>query len=203
MGKREDTGMALNPFPSHTLDQVPGPRCISRDSFLITLVLRQTRCKGPGRLPPSTTGCFRRLCYRGYFWLYIRTMSSPGSGSLLTLLSRHDGIPNLTDLWPSLLRCTPGYVACSQVSVLSLFLLLIRCSYDANPGLGSIIFGYDLGVIAGVLPAPDFIVRNEHTPESQDTNAKQRVMGSRYNNPNLQGLIASIFGVSSPKVYKV
>ena len=25
-------------------------------------------------------------------------------------------------------------------------------------GLGSIIFGYDLGVIAGVLPAPDFIV---------------------------------------------
>ncbi|KAF9466680.1 general substrate transporter [Collybia nuda] len=44
--------------------------------------------------------------------------------------------------------------------------------------LGSIIFGYDLGVIAGVLPAPDFI----------------RVMGDRYNNPNLQGLIASIFG---------
>ncbi|KAF8970850.1 general substrate transporter [Flammula alnicola] len=36
--------------------------------------------------------------------------------------------------------------------------------------LGSIIFGYDLGVIAG------------------------RVMGPRYNNSNLQGLIASIFG---------
>jgi len=43
--------------------------------------------------------------------------------------------------------------------------------------LGSIIFGYDLGVIAGVLPAPDFI----------------HVMGSRFNDPNLQGLITSIF----------
>ncbi|KAJ7097090.1 hypothetical protein B0H15DRAFT_31565 [Mycena belliarum] len=43
--------------------------------------------------------------------------------------------------------------------------------------LGSIIFGYDLGVIAGVLPASDF----------------QRVMGSRFNNSNLQGLIVSIF----------
>ncbi|KAF9558448.1 general substrate transporter [Agrocybe pediades] len=43
--------------------------------------------------------------------------------------------------------------------------------------LGSIIFGYDLGVIAGVLPAPDFI----------------RVMGSRYDNPDLQGLIAMAY----------
>ncbi|KAJ7595189.1 general substrate transporter [Mycena floridula] len=43
--------------------------------------------------------------------------------------------------------------------------------------LGSIIFGYDLGVIAGVLPAADFV----------------RLMGPRYNNPNLKGLIASIF----------
>ncbi|KXN91888.1 Quinate permease [Leucoagaricus sp. SymC.cos] len=43
--------------------------------------------------------------------------------------------------------------------------------------LGSIIFGYDLGVIAGVLPAPDF----------------KRVMGPRYADPNLQGLITSIF----------
>ncbi|KAJ7664757.1 hypothetical protein B0H17DRAFT_298372 [Mycena rosella] len=43
--------------------------------------------------------------------------------------------------------------------------------------LGSIIFGYDLGVIAGVLPASDF----------------QRVMGPRFNNSNLQGLIVSIF----------
>ncbi|KIJ37508.1 hypothetical protein M422DRAFT_69241 [Sphaerobolus stellatus SS14] len=43
--------------------------------------------------------------------------------------------------------------------------------------LGSIIFGYDLGVIAGVLPAPDF---------------KER-MGPRYNNSNLFGLITSIF----------
>ncbi|KAF5365047.1 hypothetical protein D9758_010993 [Tetrapyrgos nigripes] len=43
--------------------------------------------------------------------------------------------------------------------------------------LGSIIFGYDLGVIAGILPAPDFA----------------RVMGSRFNNPNLFGLITSIF----------
>ncbi|KAJ7137406.1 general substrate transporter [Mycena crocata] len=43
--------------------------------------------------------------------------------------------------------------------------------------LGSIIFGYDLGVIAGVLPAPDFI----------------RVMGPRYENTSLQGLIVSIF----------
>ncbi|KAF8829800.1 hypothetical protein HHX47_DHR2000123 [Lentinula edodes] len=42
--------------------------------------------------------------------------------------------------------------------------------------LGSIIFGYDLGVIAGVLSATDFI----------DT------MGSRFNNPNLEGLITSI-----------
>ncbi|KAF5346828.1 hypothetical protein D9756_010563 [Leucocoprinus leucothites] len=43
--------------------------------------------------------------------------------------------------------------------------------------LGSIIFGYDLGVIAGVLPAPDF----------------KNVMGPRYADPNLQGLITSIF----------
>jgi sugar porter (SP) family MFS transporter len=43
--------------------------------------------------------------------------------------------------------------------------------------LGSIIFGYDLGVIAGVLSATDFI----------DT------MGPRFNNPNLEGLITSIF----------
>ncbi|KAF7327235.1 MFS domain-containing protein [Mycena kentingensis (nom. inval.)] len=43
--------------------------------------------------------------------------------------------------------------------------------------LGSIIFGYDLGVIAGVTPAPDF----------------QRIMGSRWGNPNLQGLVVSIF----------
>ncbi|KAJ3746192.1 major facilitator superfamily domain-containing protein [Lentinula detonsa] len=42
--------------------------------------------------------------------------------------------------------------------------------------LGSIIFGYDLGVIAGVLSATDFI----------DT------MGSRFNDPNLEGLITSI-----------
>ncbi|KAJ7195969.1 general substrate transporter [Mycena pura] len=44
--------------------------------------------------------------------------------------------------------------------------------------LGSIIFGYDLGVIAGVTPAADF----------------QRVMGSRWGNTNLQGLVVSIFG---------
>ena len=31
-------------------------------------------------------------------------------------------------------------------------------------GLGSIIFGYDLGVIAGVLPAPDFIVSSRFVP---------------------------------------
>ncbi|KIY73957.1 general substrate transporter [Cylindrobasidium torrendii FP15055 ss-10] len=43
--------------------------------------------------------------------------------------------------------------------------------------LGSIIFGYDLGVIAGVLTAPGFV----------------ETMGSRYNDPNLKGLIASIF----------
>ncbi|KAG7090174.1 hypothetical protein E1B28_011781 [Marasmius oreades] len=43
--------------------------------------------------------------------------------------------------------------------------------------LGSVIFGYDLGVIAGVLPAKDF----------------QTVMGPRYSNPNLVGLITSIF----------
>ncbi|KAJ3933810.1 MAG: general substrate transporter [Lentinula lateritia] len=47
--------------------------------------------------------------------------------------------------------------------------------------LGSIIFGYDLGVIAGVLSATDFI----------DT------MGSRFNNPNLEGLITSILHVHS------
>ncbi|KAG6816364.1 hypothetical protein H0H87_006637 [Tephrocybe sp. NHM501043] len=43
--------------------------------------------------------------------------------------------------------------------------------------LGSIIFGYDLGVIAGVLPATDF----------------KAVMGPRYENDNLVGLITSIF----------
>ncbi|KAJ6494293.1 general substrate transporter [Mycena sanguinolenta] len=43
--------------------------------------------------------------------------------------------------------------------------------------LGSIIFGYDLGVIAGVTPASDF----------------QRVMGPRWGNTNLQGLVVSIF----------
>ncbi|KAL0579512.1 hypothetical protein V5O48_002505 [Marasmius crinis-equi] len=43
--------------------------------------------------------------------------------------------------------------------------------------LGSIIFGYDLGVIAGVLPAKNFIA----------------VMGPRYSNPHLVGLITSIF----------
>ncbi|KAJ7921428.1 general substrate transporter [Mycena leptocephala] len=43
--------------------------------------------------------------------------------------------------------------------------------------LGSIIFGYDLGVIAGVTPASDF----------------QRVMGPRWSNANLQGLVVSIF----------
>ncbi|KAJ7732612.1 general substrate transporter [Mycena olivaceomarginata] len=43
--------------------------------------------------------------------------------------------------------------------------------------LGSIIFGYDLGVIAGVTPAADF----------------QRVMGPRWGNTNLQGLVVSIF----------
>ncbi|KAH8829455.1 general substrate transporter [Flagelloscypha sp. PMI_526] len=44
-------------------------------------------------------------------------------------------------------------------------------------GLGSIIFGYDLGVIAGVLPAKDFV----------------RLMGHRIDNPDIFGLIASIF----------
>ncbi|KAL1735018.1 general substrate transporter [Schizophyllum commune] len=43
--------------------------------------------------------------------------------------------------------------------------------------LGSIIFGYDLGVIAGVLTAPDFVA----------------TMGSRYENDSLKGLITSIF----------
>ncbi|KAF7341562.1 MFS domain-containing protein [Mycena sanguinolenta] len=43
--------------------------------------------------------------------------------------------------------------------------------------LGSIIFGYDLGVIAGVTPASDF----------------QRVMGPKWGNTNLQGLVVSIF----------
>lgn len=57
---------------------------------------------------------------------------------------------------------------------------LLTCRGELNTylGLGSIIFGYDLGVIAGVLPAPDF----------------QKVMGPRYQNPNLLGLITSIFG---------
>ncbi|KAF8193972.1 general substrate transporter [Mycena galopus ATCC 62051] len=43
--------------------------------------------------------------------------------------------------------------------------------------LGSIIFGYDLGVIAGITPSSDF----------------QRVMGPRWGNTNLQGLVVSIF----------
>ncbi|THU88548.1 general substrate transporter [Dendrothele bispora CBS 962.96] len=43
--------------------------------------------------------------------------------------------------------------------------------------LGSIIFGYDLGVIAGVLAADDF----------------KHVMGPRFDNPSLLGLITSIF----------
>lgn len=43
---------------------------------------------------------------------------------------------------------------CKYVQVLLCWLKLNEAS-----GLGSIIFGYDLGVIAGVLPAPDFIVR--------------------------------------------
>ncbi|KAJ7026642.1 general substrate transporter [Mycena alexandri] len=42
--------------------------------------------------------------------------------------------------------------------------------------LGSIIFGYDLGVIAGVTPASDF----------------QRIMGPKWANANLQGLVVSI-----------
>ncbi|KAJ7611880.1 general substrate transporter [Mycena polygramma] len=42
--------------------------------------------------------------------------------------------------------------------------------------LGSIIFGYDLGVIAGVTPARDF----------------QRIMGSRWSNANLQGFFGMI-----------
>ncbi|KAH6902693.1 hypothetical protein BKA70DRAFT_622292 [Coprinopsis sp. MPI-PUGE-AT-0042] len=47
--------------------------------------------------------------------------------------------------------------------------------------LGSIIFGYDLGVIAGVLPAPNFI----------------ETMGPRYEDPNLLGLITSIFALQA------
>ena len=64
-------------------------------------------------------------------------------------------------------------------------------------GLGSIIFGYDLGVIAGVIPASDFIVRVSSCSRQVVSLKKvlQRVMGSRFNNPNLQGLITSIFGM--------
>lgn len=66
----------------------------------------------------------------------------------------------------------------------------------SSKGLGSIIFGYDLGVIAGVLPAPDFIVCFPlHYRNQLLIHSVQRVMGPRFNDPNLQGLIASIFGM--------
>jgi hypothetical protein len=103
----------------------------------------------------------------------------------------------LSQRWVFRPRFTPGYVVCLQVSFR---LLVVRFRAELKPpGLGSIIFGYDLGVIAGVLPAPNFIVRHFFAQGGTTPNVwvVQETMGPRYEDPNLLGLITSIFGACS------
>lgn len=63
------------------------------------------------------------------------------------------------EIWLYHLKYTLGYVVYSPVRLHCFPHLPTDSTLTPPPGLGSIIFGYDLGVIAGVLPAPDFIVR--------------------------------------------